>query len=101
MNRIRRCFKSLLSSRYILLLAVSVALPFAAPSEEASKPTGERSTFPCPENEIERYTAYRVSERIKIDGHLDEQTWTNAPWSPRFHDMLTGGPTIHETRACP
>ena len=27
--------------------------------------------FPCPENEIARYTAYHVSEPIHIDGRLD------------------------------
>ena len=28
--------------------------------------------FPCPENEIARYTAYRVTSPIQIDGRLDE-----------------------------
>ena len=28
--------------------------------------------FPCPEDEIARYTAYHVSEPIRIDGRLDE-----------------------------
>jgi hypothetical protein len=78
---------------------ITILLIFAV-SAAVAQPTGERSKFPCPENEIARYTAYRVDEPIKIDGQLDEPVWTNASWSPRFHDILTGGKTIHETRAC-
>ena len=84
----------------LLLLALTMVLPFRGTAEEANQPEGQRSKFPCPENEIARYTAYRVSGPVKIDGHLDEPAWTNAPWSRRFHDILNGGPTIHDTRAC-
>lgn len=55
--------------------------------------------FPCPTNEIQRYTALRVAAPITIDGRLDEPGWKNATWSPRFVDILTGGRTIHDTRA--
>jgi hypothetical protein len=55
--------------------------------------------FPCPENENARSTAYHVREPIKIDGKLDEPAWRLAPRSPRYIDILTGGPTIHDTRA--
>ena len=55
--------------------------------------------FPCPENEIAHYTAYHVSEPIRIDGRLDEKAWQQAPRSPRFVDIVTGQPTIHDTRA--
>lgn len=55
--------------------------------------------FPCPENEIARYTAYHVSAPIQVDGRLDEECWARAPHSPRFADILTGAPAIHETRA--
>jgi len=59
----------------------------------------EDSRFPCPENEIDHYTAYRVSEPITIDGKLDEAAWRQAPRSPRFVDIITGQPTIHDTYA--
>lgn len=57
------------------------------------------SKFPCPESEIARYTAYHVREPIRIDGRLDEAAWQRAPRSPRFVDILTGRPALHDTRA--
>jgi hypothetical protein len=57
------------------------------------------SRFPCPEDEIGRYTAYHVREPITIDGRLDEAVWRFAPRSPRYIDILSGGPAIHETWA--
>ena len=83
-----------------LLLALTMVLPFCGAAEETNKIVGERSKFPCPENEIARYTAHRVSGPITIDGRLDEPAWTNPPWSPRFHDTLTGARAFHDTRAC-
>jgi hypothetical protein len=79
-----------------LLLFSGFAEALAA---DAANPTAQQSTFPCPENEIARYTAYRVSEPIRIDGQLDEPVWQRAPRSPRFIDILTGAPTIHDTHA--
>jgi hypothetical protein len=55
--------------------------------------------FPCPSNEIARYTAHRITEKIRIDGKLDESAWKSAPTSPRFVDILSGQPTLHDTRA--
>ncbi len=66
---------------------------FAAPAQT----TG--SKFPCPENEIAHYTAQRTAGLITIDGKLDEPSWKAATTSPRFVDILTGRPTIHDTRA--
>ena len=34
-----------------------------------------------------------------IDGHLDEKAWQLAPRTPRYVDILTGKPAVHETRA--
>ena len=59
------------------------------------KPT---SPFPWPEERIAHYTAYRAAEPLAIDGKLDEQSWQSAPRSPRFVDLITGRPTIHDTR---
>jgi hypothetical protein len=55
--------------------------------------------FPCPESEIASYTAYHVNEPILIDGKLNEKAWAQAPLSPRFVDIITGQPAIHDTRA--
>jgi hypothetical protein len=57
------------------------------------------SPFPWPEERIAHYTAYRVPAPLAIDGKLDEESWGLAPRSPRFVDLITGGPTIHDTRA--
>lgn len=56
-------------------------------------------SFPCPTNEIARYTSLRVNAPIRIDGRLDEPEWKHAPTSPRFVDILTGDRTRHDTRA--
>ena len=55
--------------------------------------------FPCSPAEIAHYTAYRASGSVHIDGRLDEKCWQAAPRSPRFIDILTGKPTLYETRA--
>ncbi len=54
---------------------------------------------PCIECEIPHYTAYRVTAAPCIDGRLDETLWKTAPRSPRFRDLISGGETIHDTRA--
>jgi hypothetical protein len=59
----------------------------------------EESKFPCPENEIAHYTAFHIAEPIRIDGKLDEKAWRHAPRSPRFVDIITGQPAVHDTRA--
>jgi hypothetical protein len=61
--------------------------------------TAEEWRFPCPENEIARYTAFRVSEPMRVDGRLDESAWQRASRSPRFVDILTGGPARYDTHA--
>ena len=55
--------------------------------------------FPCPTNEIARYTAHRIDEVIRIDGKLEEPAWRMAPASPRFVDIITGEPALYDTRA--
>ncbi len=55
--------------------------------------------FPWPEDRIAHYTAHRVAAPLEIDGRLDEASWRLAPRSPRFVDLVSGTPTIHDTRA--
>lgn len=54
---------------------------------------------PCDENEIPHYIAYRTAAKPCIDGRLDDPAWQNAPRSPRFRDLISGGETTHDTRA--
>ncbi len=57
------------------------------------------SPFPWPEERIARLTAYRAAEPLAVTGRLDEPSWILAPRSPRFVDLITGKPTIHNTQA--
>ena len=61
--------------------------------------TNGNSKFPCAQEAVAHYTSYHISEAVKIDGHLDEACWQAAPRSPRFIDIITGKPTVHDTRA--
>ena len=55
--------------------------------------------FPWPDDRIERYTAHRASGPITVDGRLDEDSWSQAPRSPRFSDLVSGVAGVHDTRA--
>mgnify|MGYP003350167957 CR=1 FL=1 len=87
----------------LLLVGTAVVGSSQGADSAATAPTPSAgkggSTFPCPESEIARYTAYRIQEPIHIDGQLDEPVWRQAPQSPRFVDILTGAPALHSTRA--
>ena len=45
------------------------------------------------------YACQRTAVPIVIDGALDDPAWARATWSPRFGDMVTGRPGMHDTRA--
>ncbi|MAG70122.1 MAG: polyhydroxyalkanoate depolymerase [Acidobacteria bacterium] len=55
--------------------------------------------IPCADAGIPRYTAYRTTGAIDVDGRLDDAAWERAPRSSRYVDLVSGGPTIHDTRA--
>ncbi len=55
--------------------------------------------FHWPQADITHYTVYRVPTPPTIDGRLDDACWAAAPRSPRFVDLISGGKTIHDTRA--
>ncbi|HTI71150.1 MAG TPA: carbohydrate-binding family 9-like protein [Candidatus Limnocylindria bacterium] len=57
------------------------------------------SRFPCPDKLVANYSAMRVSKPLVIDGKLNEPEWKACTWSPRFVDILSGGKTIHDTKA--
>jgi hypothetical protein len=57
------------------------------------------SPFPWPDDRIVHYTAHRALAPLAIDGNLDKPSWRLTPRSPRFVDLITGHPTIHDTRA--
>jgi len=77
-----------------LAFTAAIALPISSgPVEEVG------SKFPCPEDKIVSYTAYRINEPIQIDGRLEESAWQHAPRSPRYIDLITGRRAIHDTKA--
>ncbi|WP_149275687.1 carbohydrate-binding family 9-like protein [Pareuzebyella sediminis] len=62
-------------------------------------PSDSKEYSPCDQFEIPDYRAYRTSHKPKIDGKLDEEEWQLAPQSSNFRDLISGGETIHDTRA--
>lgn len=66
---------------------------------EYDGPYAHGSCFPWPAARIEEYTAYRIDTPPYIDGRLDEPIWQAVPRSPRFADMISGAPGLHDTRA--
>lgn len=65
----------------------------------AAEPTHPGTSFPCPDASIVRYTAKRVVTPPVLDGRLDEAVWKAAAPSARYVDLISGGPTLHDTRA--
>jgi hypothetical protein len=59
----------------------------------------DKYSIPCREDEIPRYSAYKTTEEIKIDGKLDEKTWKQVARSGSFRDLISGEPTRLDTRA--
>jgi hypothetical protein len=88
-------------TRPAIILALCLAAAPGGITRAQAPPVGTNSLarFPCNPEEIAHYTAYRAGGAIHIDGRLDEKSWQAAPRSPRFIDILTGKPTLYETRA--
>ncbi len=76
---------------------VRVEYAGAAPAP-APGAAGQASGLPCDGFEKPRYTAHRIAEPIVVDGRLDEPAWQRVERSPAFKDILTGQPTMHDTR---
>ncbi len=56
-------------------------------------------TYPHLYNQdLARYTCYRASAPLTIDGRLDEPDWQAAPVSTPFVDIVTGAPAWFDTR---
>lgn len=49
-------------------------------------------------SKIARYTCFRTSSPLAIDGRLDESVWRDAPVSSSFVDIVTGEPAWLDTR---
>jgi len=53
---------------------------------------------PVQDTDIVRYTALRTAGPIKLDGQLTEPSWKAAKASSPFVDLVSGKPTLHDTR---
>jgi hypothetical protein len=80
-------------------IIVIVGVVFVSQAQERERASSGTATFPCEPEKAAHYTAYYVTEPIIIDGHLREKAWNVAPRSPRFTDIITGKPTLYDTRA--
>ncbi len=56
-------------------------------------------SFPCSDENIPRYKAYRAAKAPVIDGRLDDEAWKTAPRSTPFVDLVSGQATQFDTRA--
>ena len=48
--------------------------------------------------DLAHYTCYRTAGPIQVDGKLDEASWSMAPRSEPFVDIVTGAPAWFDTR---
>jgi len=67
-------------------LIVALGLPLALAFAVASKAPEPKIPFDPP-----GYVCYRAAGPVQIDGDLDEDVWTKAPWSENFLDIEGGG----------
>ena len=85
-----------------ILVLTCLAFPSRVPADEPSlseirHPKGVDFP-PVKESEITQYTACRTSGPIQLDGKLAEASWAEAKASSAFVDLVSGKPTLHDTR---
>jgi hypothetical protein len=94
-------------SHFVQALLVVALLPLSAIAEKDppkrdkvdEKPTRPDIDLLVDVSKIPRYTARRTAGAIKIDGRLDEASWTRAPRTARFVDLVHGHKTKYDTRS--
>jgi len=66
------------ASGFLVLTILFLAAGFSGPSK-----------VPAPNIpfEPEKYICYRASGPVQIDGNIDEEVWSKAPWSDNFADI--------------
>jgi hypothetical protein len=65
-----------------MILPFSLAVIFSAGATVPSKVPEPKIPF-----EPENYVCYRAAGPVQIDGNLDEDVWSKAPWSENFIDI--------------
>jgi hypothetical protein len=56
------------------------------------------TTYGAPESDLTHYFCRRTDQPPLIDGRLDDACWRSAMRSPRFVDLVGGGPALLDTR---
>ncbi len=79
---------------FVATIAVHPIFESSARGQEKAQPFP-----PVPIESVARYTALRTAGPILVDGKLDEASWMKVPRSPKFVDLISGKPTIHDTQA--
>lgn len=77
------------------LLACEFSMSLTAVLGLAQEPV---SFPPVQASEIRQLSAISIEESLKIDGKLDEPSWSKAIRSEKFVDLVTGKPTYLDTR---
>lgn len=80
-----------------LIGLVSIAIADEPSLSEIRHPKGVGFP-PVEESDIVQYKAYQTSGPIKLDGELSEPGWKSAKASSSFVDLVSGKPTLHDTR---
>lgn len=78
---------------------VSITLAFIIITSPISSQSITKIDSRCSEEAIPHYTAFKINDKITIDGKLDEAAWKSASRSNRFKDLVSGGETYLDTRA--
>jgi len=86
--------------RFISFIGLAAGVAFTlGQNVRAGDAPSSGSKFPCDPEAAAHYTAYHISQPVKVDGNPNEKVWQAAPRSPRFADIITGAAAMYETKA--
>lgn len=68
-------------------------------STSGARGQSKKTIQPCKDEDIPRYTAFKIADAPTIDGKLDENVWKNAQRSKPFSDLVSGAPAYLNTQA--
>lgn len=80
-------------------MLILAALFFMGIKSELYGQSDQKKVQQCRDEDIPRYTAYKISDTVTIDGKLDESFWKSASRSRPFVDLVSGAATHLKTNA--
>ncbi len=81
------------------LVIKTICLLFYFEIISANSTNQKIDTFPCIEENLPHYSAFRIDRKLNIDGKLNEEEWRDAERSPTFRDLVSGQHVPLDTRA--